>query len=167
MSIAWRTVIRYVAGYSALAAAGVTTGVVMATTQNPGPAAPASPGVIVGDELGTFAIRGDVAELVPGVTAPLMVEVSNPGRRSIRLLTITVEARKGTAGCRAARHLRISSYDSARTRAQAIVVPSHGTVVVPLQIRLPNAPHVNQDSCQDAAFALAYAGTAHLLRRST
>ncbi len=166
MGTSWRKAFRCAAGYAAVTAVGVAAGGIIAISQNPGVHEPAPSGVIIGEaEHRSFTIRGDVAGLVPGSTAPLMVEVSNPGRRPIRLLTIAVEAGRATAGCRAAPHLHISSYNSRRPHAQPIIVAGHDTAVVPLRIRLPNAPHRNQDSCQNAAFTLHYAGTARRLIR--
>lgn len=154
------------AGFAATAAVGLAAGVIMTHTQDPGGAEPAPSGVVVGGpEHQSFSIHGDVAGLVPGRRSVLEVTVTNPSSRPIRLFTVTVDADNAGGGCRAGRNLRIGGYHHRRPWTHPVVVPAHGRAIVPLRIRLIDAPHRNQDACQDAAFALHYSGTAGLLHR--
>ena len=161
-----RKLVRYAAGYTAVAVVGVAAGCSLALTgsradtdQPPG----GSDSVYSGDVangFGSFTMRGHVSGLVPGEERVLRVLVSNPSKWPIRLLTVDVAAERASGTCRAGANLSIGSYDSRRPHARTIIVQGRSKAVLSLPIEMVNAPHRNQDSCKGESFPLRFAGEA-------
>jgi large repetitive protein len=114
-----------------------------------------------------FAISGSVSgSLLPGVSRPLPLAVSNPNGVPIIVTSLAATAQAGStkAGCDGPTNLQITQSNVSGTNT--LTVPAHGQVTLPSgtvsapQVLMKNLP-TNQDACQGASFAFNYSGSAH------
>ena len=166
-----RTVARYCAAYGLVAVLAVAVGWALVQRQDAPasasstvslgavvPAASSKP--VKDDPPKAFTMSGGVTGLVPGRVVTLPVLVGNPNSQAIKILTIAVTAAGASPACPAAGNLALPYYDSSRPGAAAYIVPSRGTLTVPLSIQLVDAPSRDQSGCKHVSFPLSYAGTA-------
>ena len=110
-----------------------------------------------------FTISGSAADLLyPGVWRALPLTLTNPNDAAITVTGLTVSVTSNPPGCDAATNIELQQ--PAVSAAQPVVVPTHGSVVVPAslqpRIRLRDLP-TNQDACKNQTFVLTYSGSAH------
>jgi len=97
-----------------------------------------------------FVVSGQVEDLRPGGTRPMVLTVRNPNSIGIRVTSLTVRAGAASAGCSAS-SLTLPQWTG------SLVVPKNGTATLTVQVGLkPTAP----DACQGAQWPLTYGGTA-------
>ena len=115
-----------------------------------------------------FQISGSMSgALVPGVTLPLNLTLTNPNNFDLKVssLAVSVEERTSNAGCSGTKNLSIAQVKSAR---YPITVPASSTRTLEQlglpqsdwpQVSMLNLP-INQDACRGASYNLQYGGTA-------
>lgn len=113
-----------------------------------------------------FGISGSVSGLLPGVTRPIKLVITNPNGVAIYItkLTVTLPANSTPPGCTSADNLALVQSDA--STANPIMVPASGSVTLSAaprapQVTLLNLPSVNQDACKGKKFALTFSGSAH------
>lgn len=98
----------------------------------------------------TFELAGEVGGLYPGVNTTLDVEVTNPYRFAIRVISTTVTVLDARPACPA------SMLEIGDSQAP-VEVPPGGVATVPLAVHMSaDAP----DACQGATWPLEFTGTA-------
>ena len=97
-----------------------------------------------------FVVSGEVQDLRPGGTRPMVLTVRNPNSVGIRVTSLTVRAGAASATCQAS-SLTLPQWTG------SLVVPKNGTGTVTVQVSLKtSAPN----ACQGARWPLTYGGTA-------
>jgi hypothetical protein len=103
--------------------------------------------------------------LYPGAAPQaIRLTLSNPNDVAISVTSVTVTVSDGPAGCDGATNMSLAQ--SSVSATAPVQIGPHGSVTLPAQgrsaptIALVNLP-VNQDPCQNARFALNFAGSAH------
>lgn len=99
---------------------------------------------------GIFAITGNVADLYPGASLPLVLTVSNPESFSIVVTSITTTVGSPSAQCPGTL-MTVTPFSG--QQAVPALGSSHVTVTASLA-------HAAPDACQGAIFAFSYAGLA-------
>jgi hypothetical protein len=103
-----------------------------------------------GDGRKAFVVSGNVEDLRPGGTRPMVLTVRNPNSVAIRVTSITVSAGGAGGGCTAA-SLTLPHWTG------SLQVPKRGTAAVTVDVALkPTAP----DACRGAQWPLTYGGAA-------
>jgi hypothetical protein len=113
-----------------------------------------------------FTIKGSVTGLVPGVTTPVPLTISNPNNTPIFVsqLTLSVSTNANSGTCLAASYT-VTAW-TAPSSASELSVPANATnFAVPVadqpKIKLNNSTTANQDNCKGKSFTLTYSGSAH------
>jgi hypothetical protein len=97
-----------------------------------------------------FVVSGQVENLRPGGSRPMVLTVRNPNSVGIRVTSLTVRAGNASTACQAS-SLTLPQWTG------SLVVPKNGTGTLTVQVSLkPTAP----DACQGARWPLTYGGTA-------
>jgi hypothetical protein len=97
-----------------------------------------------------FVVSGQVENLRPSGTRPMVLTVRNPNSVGIRVTSITVRAGAASASCQASL-LTLPQWTG------SLAVPKNGTAMLTVNVGLkPTAP----DACQGARWPLTYGGTA-------
>jgi hypothetical protein len=97
-----------------------------------------------------FVVSGQVENLGPGGTQPMVLTVRNPNSVGIRVTSLTVRAGAASVACQAS-SLTLPQWTG------SLVVPKNGTATLTVNVVLePTAP----DACQGARWPLTYGGTA-------
>lgn len=97
-----------------------------------------------------FVVSGQVENLRPGGTQPMVLTVRNPNSVGIRVTSLTVSAVSASTTCQA-------SYLTLPQWTGSLVVPKKGSSTLTVQVSLkPAAPN----ACQGARWPLSYGGTA-------
>jgi hypothetical protein len=97
-----------------------------------------------------FVVSGQVGDLRPGGSRPMVLTVQNPNSVAIRVTSITVAAGAAGPGCPGS-SLTLPQWTG------SLQVPKRGTASVTVDVALePSAP----DACQGADWPLTYGGTA-------
>ena len=113
-----------------------------------------------------FEISGDVTGLVPGISQPIVLTLSNPNAAAIFVTSVAVEIAEDStpSGCPSELNIALDQPSGIST-ASPVEVPGHGSVVLGTY---PLAPRIgfidrpwNQDVCKGKSFALSYSGSAH------
>ena len=139
---------------TAAAAAGGRTG--GTGTGTVGPAAK-TPGEKDKDDKGVFTISGSIGGLVPGVTQPMSLTLTNPNSWDIRVLTVdTAVGSPGVARCPSSA-LSVSPYVHA---GGGVIVPRKGSTTLSVAVLLEDSTSVDLNGCPGASFPLAFSGTA-------
>jgi hypothetical protein len=97
-----------------------------------------------------FTLRGHVSGLYPGARRSLVIAVHNPGRRPLRVRSISTSVRPARRGC-GAENVRV-----ARFRGRLRVGPG-ATRRVRVTARMPLS---SPTACQGAVFPLVFQGRA-------
>lgn len=113
-----------------------------------------------------FSIDGALTEpLLPGVSRPLPLTITNPGSQpmDVTAVLVTVQARTSRAGCDGTTNLRITQSNVSATNP--LTVPRRGSVTLPsagvtAPTILMRDLAVGQDACRGAIFTFTYAGSA-------
>jgi hypothetical protein len=103
----------------------------------------------------TYAIVGDVDDVVPGRASTLAIRLDNPNRFSIEVRTLDVAVGDAAAGC-------VSSNLVVGLPTVPVTIPARGTTSVDVPVGFVDDP---ADACQGAEFPLTYEGSAVRLRR--
>jgi hypothetical protein len=97
-----------------------------------------------------FVMSGQVENLRPGGSRPMVLTVRNPNSVGIRVTSLTVRAGAASVACQASL-LTLPQWTG------SLVVPKNGTATLTVNVALrPTAP----DACQGARWPLTYGGTA-------
>jgi hypothetical protein len=97
-----------------------------------------------------FVVSGQVENLRPGGSRPMVLTVRNPNSVGIRVTSLTVRAGAASAACQAS-SLTLPQWTG------SLVVPKNGTATLTVNVALKStAP----DACQGARWPLTYGGTA-------
>ena len=98
----------------------------------------------------SFAIRGSVSGLAPGVTSQLVLKIANPFGFPISVTGLTVTVGDAGGSC-VGQDLHVQPFHG------PLQVPAHGTATTLLQVTLSNS---SSNTCQAATWPLAYSGQA-------
>ena len=97
-----------------------------------------------------FVVSGQVEDLRPGGSRPMVLTVRNPNSVGIRVTSLTMRAGNASTACQTS-SLTLPQWTG------SLVVPKNGTGTLTVQVSLkPSAP----DACQGAQWPLTYGGTA-------
>ena len=97
-----------------------------------------------------FIVSGQVENLAPGGSRPMVLTVQNPNSVALRVTSLTVTASAATTSCPASA-LNLPQWTG------SLLVPKNGSASVTVDVGLkPTAPN----ACQGARWPLAYGGTA-------
>jgi hypothetical protein len=160
----------------ATAATGVTGGWLLVSRDTPAPAPAATtagstggsgtgtvgstakaPGEKDKDDKGVFTISGSVNQLVPGVTQPMTLTITNPNSWDIRVLTIdTAVGSPGVAHCPSS-VLTVSPYTHV---GGGVIAPRKGSTTMSVAVQLVDSSTINTNGCAGATFPLRFSGTA-------
>lgn len=99
---------------------------------------------------GTFTIAGNVAGMYPGLTAPMVLTVSNPKPFSIVVTSITTTIGDANAACSAS-NLTVTAFSG------QLLVPGLGSAATTVHASMAKSAG---DPCQGATFPLVYNGLA-------
>jgi hypothetical protein len=141
---------RWKLGLLALTGVGLSVGAFsFAEASNPKPPADSqSNGQANGHR--DFVVSGQVEDLRPGATRPMVLTVQNPNSVDIRVTSLTVTAAAAAAGCPGS-SLNLPQWTG------SLVVAKRGTASLTVDVGLePTAA----DACQGATWQLTYGGTA-------
>jgi hypothetical protein len=114
-----------------------------------------------------FTISGGSGGLLaPGLSADLVLRVSNPNGEAILVtsLSVTIQAGSTKAGCDGQANLQVTQ--SNVSSANPLTVPANDTVTLPSggvsapQVLMRNLA-TNQDACKGATFSFSYSGSSH------
>ena len=97
-----------------------------------------------------FSIAGGLTGLYPGLTAPLVLTLSNPGQTQITVTSVTTSVGDASASCPAA-DVSVSAFSG------RLVVPAHGSAALTVSATMA---HTAPDACQGAVFPFTYTGQA-------
>lgn len=97
-----------------------------------------------------FSIAGGVTGLYPGLTAPMVLTVSNPGQTQITVTSVTTSVGDASASCLAG-DVSVSAFSG------RLVVPAHGSATLSVSATMA---HSAPDGCQGAVFPFTYTGQA-------
>jgi hypothetical protein len=98
----------------------------------------------------SFLVAGDVEGLAPGVTRPLLVQLSNPNNTAISVEKLSVTVGNSSTGC-AGTNVRVGAFGA------PVLLPARGSAQISLPVTmLGTAPA----ACQGATFPLTYGGSA-------
>lgn len=117
--------------------------------------ASANPGIpqVLGGEIdrpGALHLAGTVGGLYPTATQPLAITLTNGGAVPLNVVDLVVTVGDANASC-AASSLQVAPFTG------SLLVPANGAAVTSVDVTMsPTA----DNSCQGAAFPLAYSGTA-------
>jgi hypothetical protein len=97
-----------------------------------------------------FVVSGQVENLRPGGSRPMVLTVQNPNSVAIRVTSLTVTASAASSACPAS-SLTLPQWTG------SLLVPKNGTAAVTVDVALKaTAPN----ACQGSRWPLAYGGTA-------
>ena len=97
-----------------------------------------------------FIVSGQVENLRPGGSRPMVLTVRNPNSVGIRVTSLTVRAGAASAACQAS-SLTLPQWTG------SLVVPKNGSATLTVQVSLQSSA---PDACQGAQWPLTYGGTA-------
>ena len=122
---------------------------------------------LVVEERKAFSIAGDVAQLAPGVDAPLDLVLTNPHNFTLYVdaLEVSIEPRPSASGCSSTENFAV---DQISTSRYPVALPANSTKTLS-QLGVANEDKpvvsmrnldVNQDACKGAQVYFRYSGSA-------
>lgn len=109
----------------------------------------------------TLTLKAKVLQgpLIPGVTRPLKVTMSNPLNQRLKVTAVTVKPGKPPVSACKKSWVKTTSFKASKKKKPIIVKP-RGKAKLKLSVQLKNLGSVNQDACKNIRIPLKLNATA-------